>query len=71
VVTSRRGSSGSAATLLGILRGDQGSVSDLLRAAKLAGDVTVIEDELVDALLSILRRDDTPEAVYGQAAISR
>jgi hypothetical protein len=53
VVTSRRGSSGSAATLLDILRGDQGSVSDLLRAAKLAGDVTVIDDELVDALLSI------------------
>jgi hypothetical protein len=61
---------GTAAMLLQILRGDRGSASDLLLAAELAGDVTVIDDELVDALLAILRSGDTPEAVRGQAAIS-
>jgi hypothetical protein len=59
-----------AATLLDILRGDRSSASDLLLAAELAGDITVISTELVDALLSILRRGDKPEAVRGQAAIS-
>jgi hypothetical protein len=61
---------GTAATLLGILRGDRGSASDLLLAAELAGDFTVINAELVDALLSILRSGDKPEAVRGRAAIS-
>ena len=61
---------GAAATLLDILRGDRGSASDLLLAAELAGDVTVTNAELVDALLSILRSDDKPEVVRGQAAIS-
>src|SRR5712692_1724573 len=61
---------GTAATLLDILRGDGGSASDLLLAAELSGDLTVINAELVDALLTILRRGDTPEAVRGQAAIS-
>jgi hypothetical protein len=45
---------------VGVLRSDQGSTSDLLLAAELAGDVTVISAELVDALLSILRRGDKP-----------
>ena len=61
---------GTAATLLDILRGDRGSASDLLLAAELAGDFTVINAELVDALLSILRSGDKPEAVRGRAAIS-
>jgi hypothetical protein len=61
---------GTAATLLDILRGDGGSASDLLLAAELAGDFTVINAELVDALLAILRRGDTLEAVRCQAAIS-
>jgi hypothetical protein len=61
---------GTTATLLDVLRGDQGSVSDLLLAAELAGDVTVIDDGLVDALLALLRRGDMPDAVRGQAAIS-
>lgn len=33
---------GTAATLLGILRDDRASTSDVLLAAELAGDVTVI-----------------------------
>jgi hypothetical protein len=61
---------GTAATLLDILRGDRRSASDLLLAAELAGDFTVINAELVDALLSILRSSDKPEAVRGRAAIS-
>lgn len=61
---------GTAETLLDILRDDRGSESDLLLATELAGDFTVINAELVDALLSILSRGDTPEAVRGRAAIS-
>jgi hypothetical protein len=61
---------GAAATLLDVLHGNEGSTSDLLLAAELAGNLTVINDELVGALLSILRRGDKPEAVRGQAAIS-
>jgi len=61
---------GTGKALLGILRDDRPSESDLLLATELAGDFTVINDELVDALLSILRRGDTPETVRGRAAIS-
>lgn len=61
---------GTAETLLDILRDDRPSESDLLLATELAGDFTVVNDELVDALLSILRRGDKPEEVRGRAAIS-
>ncbi len=61
---------GTGTALLDILRGDRSSESDLLLATELAGDFTVIDDELVDALLSILRSGDTPETVRGAAAIS-
>ncbi len=57
-------------TLLAILRDDRPRKSDLLLATELAGDFTVINDELVDALLSILRSGDKPEEVRGRAAIS-
>ena len=61
---------GTGKTLLDILRDDRPSESDLLLASELAGDLTVINDELVDALLSILRSGDKPETVRGRAAIS-
>src|SRR5437867_317118 len=61
---------GTGKTLLDILRADRPSESDLLLATELAGDFTVINDELVDALLSILRGGDKPEEVRGRAAIS-
>jgi len=61
---------GTGRMLLDILRGDGPSESDLLLATELAGDFTVINDELVDALLSILRSGDKPEKVRGRAAIS-
>ncbi len=61
---------GTGNTLLDILRDDRSPESDLLLAAELAGDFTVINDALVDALLSILRSGDQPEEVRGRAAIS-
>src|SRR6266481_2795514 len=56
--------------LLDILRTDRPSESDLLLATELAGNFTLINDELVDALLSILRSGDKSEKVRGRAAIS-
>lgn len=56
--------------LLGILRDDRTDQSDCLLAAELAGDSTVVNDELVDALLSILRNGEAAENLRGQAAIS-
>src|SRR3546814_13787883 len=44
--------------------------SDVCSSGLLAGDFTVINAELVDALLSILRSGDKPETVRGRAAIS-
>jgi hypothetical protein len=61
---------GTGKMLLDILRDARPSESDLLLATELAGDFTVINDELADALLSILRSGDKPETVRGQAAIS-
>ena len=61
---------GTGKVLLDILRTDRPPESDLLLAAELAGDFTVINDELVDALLSILRSGDKSEKVRGKAAIS-
>jgi hypothetical protein len=63
-------SEGTGKMLLDILRDDRTSESDLLLAAGLAGDLTVVNDELVDALLFIVRRGDRSEAVRGRAAIS-
>ena len=56
--------------LLGVLRDDQRDESDRLLAAALAGDYTVINDELADALLSILLSGDESEAIRARAVIS-
>jgi hypothetical protein len=61
---------GAGQMFLDMLRDGQAAESDRLPAAELAGDLTVINDELVDALLSILRRGDESEKLRGQAAIS-
>jgi len=58
------------ATFLEILRDDQAAQSDRLIAAELAGDLTVTNDELVDALLSVLRSGAEPAALRAKAAIS-
>lgn len=51
--------------------GDRGAdEADRLLAAELAGDVTVVDDRLVEALLAVLRDSDETERLRGQAAIS-
>jgi hypothetical protein len=57
-------------TFLKILRNDHAEGSERLLAAELAGDFTVISDELAAALLSILSRSHEPDALRGQAALS-
>lgn len=61
---------GAAKMFLEILRDGQARESDRLVAAELAGDFTVVNDELVDALLSILPSPDESAELRGQAAIS-
>ena len=55
---------------LEVLLDDQADISDRLFAAHLAGDSTVVNDELADALLSILCANSEPDELRGQAAIS-
>ena len=57
-------------TFLRILRDDQAAESDRVLAAELAGDITVINDELAGVLLSILCSGNESDEVRGQAAIS-
>src|SRR5438445_4093968 len=59
-----------ARTILEVLQDNQAGDSDRLIAAELAGDFTVINDELVDALLSVLRSGEESEELRGLAAIS-
>ena len=61
---------GTRKLLLDILRDDQSAETDRLLATELAGDFTVISDDVADALLSILRRGDLSEVLRSQAAIS-
>ncbi len=55
---------------LGILGDDQADESDRLLVAELAGDFTVIDDELAEALLSMVRSGDETEEIRGKASIS-
>jgi hypothetical protein len=55
---------------LDVLRNDRSDESDRLLAAELAGDFTVINDELVDVLLSILNNGDMLQDLRQRAAIS-
>ena len=61
---------GAGKMFLSILRNDKAKESDRLVAAELAGDYTVINDELAHELLSILGNSEEPEELRGQAAIS-
>jgi TolB-like protein/tetratricopeptide (TPR) repeat protein len=56
--------------LLDILRDDHASEPDLLLAAELAGDSSITNDALKDALRSILQNSSTSERVRSRAAIS-
>jgi hypothetical protein len=56
--------------LLGILRDNRAKESDRLVAAELAGEFTVLDDEIADALLDIVRGSKETEELRGTAAIS-
>ena len=56
--------------LLDTLRDDGAHEPELLLAAEFAGDLVVINDELVDALLAFLRSGNRSETLRVQAAIS-
>jgi len=57
-------------TLLRVLTSDAASEADHVLAAELAGDSSVISDELADALLLLVESGRSSEAARGQAAIS-
>ena len=59
-----------AEIILGVLRNDQADPSDRLLAAELGGDSVVINDDLAEALLSILSNPREPDPLRGRAAIS-
>jgi hypothetical protein len=54
----------------GVLLDNQADASDRLLAVRLAGDSTVVNDELADALLSILCSDRETDELRGRAAIA-
>jgi hypothetical protein len=53
-----------------VLTDPRANESDRLIAAGLAGDMTVINDELADALMTVVRSPDEPEPLRAQAAIA-
>ena len=59
-----------AKTFLGVLRDDQADESERLLAADLAGDSTVINDELGDALLAIVNGSKNSDSLRAKAVIS-
>ncbi len=60
---------GTAERLVSILRNEQAAEPDRVLATDIAGDLTVVNDELVDALLAVLRSSDESERVLARAAI--
>ncbi|MBN1626763.1 MAG: hypothetical protein JW944_09590, partial [Deltaproteobacteria bacterium] len=56
--------------LLGVLRDRGAALSDRLIAAELAGDLTVIDDNLAHELLSIVKQEDAPEELRETAVIA-
>jgi hypothetical protein len=61
---------GTAEKLVIILRDKQAGGPDRVLATEMAGDLTVVSDEVVDALLAILSSGDESEGVRARAAIS-
>jgi hypothetical protein len=59
-----------AETLVSVLRDKQAARPDRVLATEMAGDFTVVNEELVEALLAVLRCDDESEGLRGRAAIS-
>jgi len=61
---------GTAEKLVSVLRDEQAAEPDRVLAAEMAGDFTVVNDELVEALLAILRNNEESQEVRARAAIS-
>src|SRR5437879_1859860 len=61
---------GTGRKLLDVLRDAKGAASDRLIAADLAGSLTVMSDDIAEALLAIVRSADQPEELRARAAIS-
>lgn len=61
---------GTAEKLVSVLRDEQAAEPDRVLAAEMAGDFTVVNDELVEALLAILRNSEESQEVRARAAIS-
>jgi HEAT repeat protein len=59
-----------AATVLAALRDADAPEPDRLMATELAADLTIMKDEMADALLAVLENTDEFERVRAQAAIS-
>ena len=59
-----------AMDLLGILKNGRAAASDRLLAAELAGDYTVINDDLAAVLLTIVSNSGEPDELRGAAAIA-
>lgn len=59
-----------AEIILGVLRNDQADASERLLAAELGGDSVVVNDDLAEALLSIVYNPREPDPLRGRAAIS-
>ena len=61
---------GASKEILGILADDRADASDRMLAAELAGDFTLVNDNLVDVLLSVLQSGEESDELRGKAAIS-
>ena len=61
---------GTAEKLLSVLRDEQATETDRVLAAEMAGDFTVVNGQLVEALLAILRNSEESQEVRARAAIS-
>jgi hypothetical protein len=59
-----------AEKLVSVLRDDQAAAPDRVLATEMAGDFTVVNDKLVEALLAVLRNSEEFQEVRARAAIS-
>ncbi len=61
---------GTDAKLLGVLQDDQATEEDRLLAAEMAGEISVTNDAIVEALLSTIGNEARSDGVRARAAIS-
>ncbi|MCF8080315.1 MAG: hypothetical protein K9K88_13640 [Desulfobacterales bacterium] len=61
---------GAGKMLFDVVTDHQADAGDRILAAELAGDITVIDDDIAEALLHILQDSSEPEALRGQSAIA-